>query len=43
MEIEIPRDREGKFEPATVPKRQRERRGFDDKSISMYVPGLTTR
>jgi transposase-like protein len=43
MEIEIPRDRAGKFEPAIVPKRQREWRGFDDKIISMYGLGLTTR
>jgi transposase-like protein len=43
MEIEIPRDREGKFEPVIVPKHQREWRGFDDKIISMYGLGLTTR
>jgi transposase-like protein len=41
MEIEIPRDREGKFEPVIIPKHQREWRGFDDKIISML--GLTTR
>jgi len=41
MEVEIPRDREGKFEPVIVPKHQREWRGFDDKIISML--GLTTR
>ncbi|GMO53179.1 MAG: IS256-like element ISSod18 family transposase [Treponemataceae bacterium] len=43
MEIEIPRDREGTFEPQIVPKHQREFRGFDDKILSMYAPGLTAR
>jgi transposase-like protein len=43
IEIEAPRGREGKYEPATAPKHQREWRGFDDKIISMYGLGLTTR
>jgi transposase-like protein len=43
MEIEVPRDREGGFEPKTVPKHQREWRGFDDKILSMYGPGLSTK
>jgi Transposase and inactivated derivatives len=43
LEIEIPRDREGTFEPAIVPKHQREFKGFDDKIISMYSRGMTTR
>jgi transposase-like protein len=43
MEIEVPRDREGTFEPQIVPKHQREWRGFDDKILSMYALGLTTR
>jgi transposase-like protein len=43
MEIEVPRDREGTFEPQMVPKHQREFRGFDDKILSMYALGLTTR
>jgi len=43
MTIEIPRDREGSFEPQIVPKHQREFRGFDDKILSMYALGLTTR
>jgi transposase-like protein len=43
MEIGVPRDREGNFEPAIVPKHQREWRGFDDKILSMYGLGLTTR
>jgi transposase-like protein len=43
MEIEVPRDREGDFEPKIVPKHQRDWRGFDDKILSMYGLGLTTR
>lgn len=43
MEIETPRDRDGTFEPQIVPKHQREFRGFDDKILSMYALGLTTR
>jgi transposase-like protein len=43
MTIEVPRDREGSLEPGIIPKHQREFRGFDDKILSMYAPGLTTR
>jgi transposase-like protein len=43
MVIEVPRDRDGSFEPQIVPKHQREFRGFDDKILSMYALGLTTR
>ncbi|MDR0597819.1 MAG: IS256 family transposase [Treponema sp.] len=43
MEIAVPRDREGVFEPQIVPKRQKAFRGFDDKILSMYALGLTTR
>ena len=43
LEIEVPRDREGTFEPAIVPKHQREFKGFDDKILSMYSRGMTTR
>jgi transposase-like protein len=43
MTIEVPRDREGNFEPQIVPKHQREFRGFDDKILSMYALGLATR
>ena len=43
LEIEVPRDREGDFEPAIVPKHQREFKGFDDKILSMYARGMTTR
>jgi len=43
LEIQVPRDREGKFEPAIVPKHQREFKGFDDTILSMYARGMTTR
>ncbi|MCX7656091.1 MAG: IS256 family transposase, partial [Treponemataceae bacterium] len=43
LEIAIPRDREGTFEPAIIPKHQREFKGFDDKILSMYARGMTTR
>ncbi len=43
MEIDVPRDRKGEFEPIIVPKHQREFKGFDDKILSMYARGMTTR
>ena len=43
MEIEIPRDRDGEFAPQIVPKHQREWRGFDNKILSMYALGLSTK
>lgn len=43
MSIEVPRDRNGAFEPQLVPKRQRRLAGFDDKVIALYARGMTTR
>lgn len=43
LEIEVPRDRAGTFEPQLVKKRQRRLSGFDEKVISLYARGLTTR
>jgi putative transposase len=43
VQIEVPRDREGNFEPKIVPKHQRRFAGFDDKILSMYARGMTTR
>jgi len=43
FEIEVPRDRQGSFEPQIVPKHQRRFAGFDDKIVSMYARGMTTR
>lgn len=42
-EIEVPRDREGTFEPLLVHKRQRRFDAFDEKILSMYARGLSTR
>jgi putative transposase len=43
MEIAVPRDRTGEFEPTLVPKRQRRLPEFDDKVIALYARGMTTR
>lgn len=43
MEIEIPRDRNSDFEPQLIKKGQRRFAGFDDKILSMYALGLSTR
>lgn len=41
--IEVPRDRNGDFNPQIIPKHQTRFDGFDDKIISMYARGMTTR
>jgi putative transposase len=41
--IETPRDRNGSFEPQMVKKRQTRWDGFDDRIVSMYARGMTTR
>jgi putative transposase len=43
IELETPRDRNGSFEPRIVGKGQTRFTGFDDKIISMYSRGMTTR
>jgi putative transposase len=43
LDLETPRDRNGSFEPAIVSKGQTRFIGFDDKIISMYSRGMTTR
>lgn len=43
VEIEVPRDRAGSFEPKLIPKRRRRLEGFDDKVLSLYARGMTTR
>jgi putative transposase len=43
IELETPRDRNGCFEPRIVGKRQTRFTGFDDKILSMYARGMTTR
>jgi putative transposase len=42
-EIGIPRDRTGAFEPQLVQKGQTRFNGFDDKILSLYARGMTTR
>ena len=43
VEVRVPRDREGSFEPRIVPKHQRHFDGFDDQILSMYARGMSTR
>jgi putative transposase len=43
IEIEVPRDRNGSFEPKILPKHERRFQGFDDKILSMYARGMSTR
>lgn len=43
FEFETPRDRNGEFEPKIVPKNRRDVSGIEDKIISLYGRGLTTR
>jgi putative transposase len=43
LPIEIPRDRNGSFEPQIVPKHQTRWSGFDDKILSLYARGMTVR
>jgi transposase-like protein len=41
--IAVPRDRNGSVEPQLVTKRQRRLDGFEDKGLSVYARGLSTR
>ncbi len=43
MELSIPRDRQGRFDPKLVEKHCRRLPGFDDKVISMYARGMSAR
>lgn len=43
LELSMPRDRRSEFEPQIVKKGQRRFTGFDDKIVSMYARGMTTR
>ena len=43
VNIEVPRDRNGSFDPRILPKHERRFTGFDDKIISMYARGMSTR
>jgi transposase-like protein len=41
--LDVPRDRNGTFEPALIGKYQRRLAGFDEKILALYAKGLTTR
>jgi len=43
MEIAVPRDRTGSFEPLMVPKGRRRLAGLDEKIIGLYARGMTMR
>ena len=43
LSIEVPRDREGTFEPRLIPKHERRFTGFDDKILALYARGMTVR
>ena len=43
VRIDVPRDRDGSFEPLLIPKHERRFAGFDDKIIGMYARGMTVR
>ena len=43
MEIDVPQDRNSSFDPQVVKKRQKDISGIDQKIISMYAKGMTTR
>lgn len=43
VELNIPRDRKGEFEPKIVPKYQRNVTSIEDKILTLYAAGMTTR
>ena len=43
LELSIPRDRQGRFDPKLIEKHCRRLPGFDDKVVSMYARGVSTR
>lgn len=43
LPIEVPRDRQGSFEPQLIGKHQTRWAGFDDKILSLYARGMTVR
>jgi putative transposase len=43
LQIEVPRDRAGEYEPIIIEKHQRRFDGFDNNIISLYSRGLSTR
>ena len=43
LRIDVPRDRDGSFEPLLIGKHERRFTGFDDKIMAMYARGMTVR
>jgi putative transposase len=43
IDLRIPRDREGTFDPKLIQRYQRRFPGFDEKIVSMYAQGMTVR
>ena len=43
VDVKVPRDRDGTFEPKLVKKHQRRLEGFDERIIQLYGRGMTTR
>src|SRR4051812_38356090 len=43
VDIEVPRDRRGTFQPQLIPKHERRFAGFDDKILALYARGMTVR
>jgi putative transposase len=43
LSIDVPRDREGTFEPRLIAKHERRFSGFDDKIVALYARGMTVR
>ena len=43
FQIDVPRNRNGEFEPRLIPKYQRDISGIEEKVISLYAHGMSTR
>jgi transposase-like protein len=43
LDLAVPRDRDGTFEPQLIPKHERRFAGFDDKILALYARGMTVR
>lgn len=43
IDLDVPRDRKGDFEPQLVRKGEKQLNGFDDRILSLYARGMTTR
>jgi len=43
LRVDLPRDREGSFEPILIPKHERRFAGFDERIIAMYARGMSVR